>query len=204
MHDAAENFRVWFGASKVVDAGGSPLVVYHGAKSDFASFSLKHFGASDEGLVGKGFYFTYNPEEASGYALNEQFGKGDAPNVIAVYLCLENPFVITQGVLPDGRKISEIHRGGITSAAGNEIRNMVDAEGHDGVIFASRDGQVRHAIAFFPEQIKSALGNVGAYRKDDPDICDRRSVDLILRQRAIHAAALVESARTSRPRSISP
>jgi len=53
-------------ATKVVDQNGKPLAVYHGTTSAFSSF--------DEGkldlhaLFGPGFYFTEDPEVASGYA----------------------------------------------------------------------------------------------------------------------------------------
>lgn len=39
------NLRNWFGDSKVVDADGKPLVVYHGTNADFNEFNpLQHFG----------------------------------------------------------------------------------------------------------------------------------------------------------------
>ena len=142
-----KNFNDWFGASKILDDSGAPMVFYHGTKSDFSHFDIKKFGASDEGLVGKGFYFTYNPEEASNYALNEQYGKGDGPNVMPVFLSITNPFVITQGVMPDGRKISDMHRGGIDSRVGNEVRRMVEEAGHDGIVFTLTN---RKAPAFRP------------------------------------------------------
>lgn len=69
-------FRRWFGDSKVVDANGGPLVVYHGTNEDFDVFDRKK---SRVGKWGKGFYFTTSREEASSY------GK----NVIPVYLKAE-------------------------------------------------------------------------------------------------------------------
>jgi hypothetical protein len=163
-------FARWFGDSKVVDENGEPLVVYHGSKDDFDQFDPKMFGASDDGLVGKGYYFTYNPEEASGYALNETFGRGSGsgPNVLPVYVSLKNPFVITHGVLPDGRNIRDVHAGPINSKGGAEVRKLAEAAGHDGIIFASREGEVRHVIAWEPTQIKSAIGNRGTFDPADP------------------------------------
>lgn len=188
-----DNFKAWFGASKMLDESGAPMVLYHGTKSDFASFDMKKFGTSDEGIVGKGFYFTYNPEEASGYALNEQFGKGEGPNVVPVFLSIANPFIITQGRMPDGRLLSEMHRGGITSKIGNEIRQRAEAAGHDGIVCTNTAGHVRHAIAFRPEQIKSALGNSGLFCKNNPDLCDRLPLDLVPLQRATQATNFVKS-----------
>jgi hypothetical protein len=165
-------FKRWFGESKIVDPEGNPLVVYHGSKDDFDQFDPKMVGASDAGLVGKGYYFTYNPEEASGYALNETFGRdsGSGPNVLPVYVSLKNPFVITHGVLPDGRNIRDVHAGPINSKGGAEVRKLAEEAGHDGIIFASREGEVRHVIAWEPTQIKSAIGNRGSFDPNDPRI----------------------------------
>lgn len=138
-------------------------MVYHGTKADFESFDLKKCGASDEGLAGPGFYFTYNPEEASGYALNEHFGRGDAPNVRPVYVALQNPLLISNGVLPDGRTLKDFHGGiGIQRRGGQALRQWADDAGHDGVMWVTEEGHVRHVVAFRPEQVTSIF-NVGRY-----------------------------------------
>ena len=36
-----DNFRVWFGDSKVVDSSGNPIIVYHATKNDFKVFNFK-------------------------------------------------------------------------------------------------------------------------------------------------------------------
>lgn len=45
----SDAFRKWFGDSKVVDADGKPLVVYHGTGADFNVFDLSKFGLTDNG-----------------------------------------------------------------------------------------------------------------------------------------------------------
>jgi hypothetical protein len=57
------SFMDWFGNSKVVDANGRPLVVYHGTLSDFTQFKL-----SKEGSLGTGIYFTPQTPFANSYA----------------------------------------------------------------------------------------------------------------------------------------
>lgn len=47
-------FKRWFGDSKVVDANGNPLVVYHGTPNEFSMFL-------------QGAYFTEHPAEAGAY-----------------------------------------------------------------------------------------------------------------------------------------
>lgn len=49
-------FKRWFGDSKVVDADGLPLVVFHGTLSDFTRFNKKR--ANPESNFGQAFYFS--------------------------------------------------------------------------------------------------------------------------------------------------
>lgn len=72
-------FRDWFGDSKVVDADGKPLVVYHGTREIFEAFDLNKLGRNGMAL-GAGFYFTNSKELAGGY--------GDT---MEVYLSAKNP-----------------------------------------------------------------------------------------------------------------
>lgn len=78
------NFWKWFGKSKVVDAQGRPLVMYHGTNQDIARFGYEY---ADKGnsAYGMGFYFTNMPHTASGYAT------GDNSNVIPTYLSIKKP-----------------------------------------------------------------------------------------------------------------
>ena len=52
-------FKKWFGDSKVVDANGDPLVVYHGTDQDFSVFRTKN------GLIVSGSYFANDVETAN-------------------------------------------------------------------------------------------------------------------------------------------
>jgi len=166
-------FKKWFGNSKVVDKDGKPLVVYHGTKSDFGAFDLKRAGASDDGLAGRAFYLTYNPEEASGYAEGDNFGRGDSPNVMPVFVSMQNPLRIVDGKLPDGRSVMSVHNGfgsGINSKGGAEVQRIANEGGHDGVMWVRRDGGVGHVAVFRPNQIKSATGNRGTFDPSEADI----------------------------------
>ena len=56
-------FKKWFGDSKVVDAEGKPLVVYHGSRvSGFETFDLSKIDAHHVG-----FFFTSNLKMAQTY-----------------------------------------------------------------------------------------------------------------------------------------
>lgn len=80
-------FKKWFGDSKVVDADGNPLVVYHGTQADFNSFSNEPNG----GLIGTGHYFTDKPSDPHANK------RGDGANIMPVYLKLNNPIESTVG-----------------------------------------------------------------------------------------------------------
>jgi hypothetical protein len=61
-------FRAWFGTSKVVDAQGNPLPVYHGTgRADRVGTRFRKARAT----AGPMSYFTDNPEIASGYAIGK-------------------------------------------------------------------------------------------------------------------------------------
>jgi len=61
-----EAFKRWFGDSKVVDAQGKPLVVYHGTRGKFTTFDYSKIGEQGR-AEGAGFYFTNSKKVASGY-----------------------------------------------------------------------------------------------------------------------------------------
>lgn len=69
-------FKRWFGESKVVDAQGQPLVVYHGTDGDFNVFKKSKYGSN-----GPGIYFTTER------SLAEAHGK----RVIEAYVKIEGP-----------------------------------------------------------------------------------------------------------------
>lgn len=67
--EGVRNFWRGFGDSKVVDAQGRPLVVYHGTPSDFDSFSGKFLGKVTRATSSKsGFFFASTPRTAQSYA----------------------------------------------------------------------------------------------------------------------------------------
>lgn len=81
-------FLAWFSGSKIVDANGMPMKVYHGTNEKFKSFEENFMGANEDGrgsgAWGKGFYFSEEPKVSAGY------GK----NIMAVYLNIKRPLVL--------------------------------------------------------------------------------------------------------------
>lgn len=90
------NFQRWFGDSKVTDAKGEPLVVYHGTSRDLTVFDP---GQSRSGAAGPAGWFSRNTGLASDYAqgtsrLRRRAGEEVAEQVYPAYLKVDNPLRI--------------------------------------------------------------------------------------------------------------
>ena len=89
--------------TKVVDANGKPLTVYHGTGATFEKFEqgrarpMPESGYwQAEGLFGPGIYLTESKEIATSYA-----GKGVGTTVKGVNLDIRNPFVLDAPISVD-------------------------------------------------------------------------------------------------------
>jgi N12 class adenine-specific DNA methylase len=145
-------FKRWFGKSKVVDANGKPLVVYHGSPSEFYKFDPY---ASMDG----GFYFTGDRRLAESFSKDEA---GERITLHEVYLSLQNPKTI------DLRGEQQPDQDAMRS-----MFEQAKSDGHDGVVLLNVrefNGTGTQYVAFRPEQIKSAIGNDGSFDPTNPDI----------------------------------
>jgi len=153
-----EEFKQWFGDSKVVDKDGKPQVMYTGTSKDkdFSFFKIP----------GNGAWFSSNPEEASMYAKeNDSMGfKYDpskrnyvpintASRVLPVYLSIQNPAKLSKEDDEAMRYASNYKK------VQTNIFSRLLSEGYDGVDM----GGGTWVVLKSPDQIKSAIGNVGAY-----------------------------------------
>lgn len=82
-------FKRWFGDSKVVDAQGKPLVVYHGTGKDFGDVFNTQGGTGK--TADTGAFFSSSTATANSYA------SGEARNVMPVYITLKTPLVVDAG-----------------------------------------------------------------------------------------------------------
>jgi hypothetical protein len=133
-------FKRWFGDSKVVDAEGKPLVVYHGTNNDFNEFRPS-----------QKFGHAYFASESKSYA--NAMATGDGGNVMPVFVSMKNPRVIS---------FSEYSADALDRA-------MTDGS-VDGLIAVDENGVKQVIVAFDSTQIKSASGNRGTFDPKDPDI----------------------------------
>lgn len=127
-------FRQWFAGSRVVDAAGEPLLMWHGTTKKFDEFDESFM--ADSGAYGRGFYFTNH------YPLAQEYSDGGAP--IGAYLSIQEPWV-------DDRT-----RGRMRSFRG--MAGKLEGLGHDGVLLLQPDDEVVggiyvEAVALHPQQI---------------------------------------------------
>lgn len=86
--EGLRNFWRWFGDSKVVDAQGRPLVVYHGGKAGVEAFDPAKAGTIQTSDWGRGIYFTPAKWQAQGYATDAQMA--DDPREKELYQAIED------------------------------------------------------------------------------------------------------------------
>lgn len=193
-------FKAWFGDSKVVDAEGKPLKVYHGTTVDeaFGEFKEKDFKEpSKQFLLDIGIHFSGSTDTASLYA-NPNKRRGDigsgksgvTPKVYPVYINIKNPLDLTSGIDSNVkeklfREHSKFFKGGKSKVLFDVdpillIQDLQRKMGREtlqtfikGIGF---DGviynwnQSDNYLVFEPTQIKSAISNTGAFSRTDPRI----------------------------------
>ena len=158
-----DNHRQWFGDSKVVDAKGNPLKMYHGTDQDFTQFKA--------GLNEPGIFFTSSPIAAEPYSIG--LGKENG-RTIPAHLSIKNPYHMTK----DELQSLQLDQNGIAGGIKGYVKELKKA-GYDGIYVPAEkyDGGPKWDeryhdvwIAFHPTQIKSAIGNRGTYDPTNPDI----------------------------------
>lgn len=189
-------FKAWFGDSKVVDADGKPLVVYHGT-NDGATVTRKYdfdlrktvvsepvdFEAFTMG-VGGGVSFS-DAARAGTYAVRSDGVELPGGRVIPVYLSLQNPLIYDAG----GRHWSNVNGGKSRREIMdiNALAIKAKADGRDGLIVKNvgdggttdthSDPSTTYA-AFAPAQIKSVF-NRGTWDANDRAILAEEAESLI-------------------------
>ena len=195
----SQQFKRWFGdwqnkpetASKVVNADGTPKIMYRGGNETFNIFDRKKSKYSN--LYGRGFYFTDSESHAKQY--------GD---VRSYYLNIRNPLPTQERTITrrqmrkfleavaenedyglenygydatvnsvlnsvygknDFAMLYDVNQTAIGDmVAAVELFNEVNGTNFDGLILDTE------TVAFNSNQIKSATDNVGTFDRDNPDI----------------------------------
>ncbi|HRM83988.1 MAG TPA: hypothetical protein PLY99_16735, partial [Acidovorax temperans] len=187
-------FKRWFAGSRVVDADGKPMVVYHGTFSGEAitAFDLE----KGNGMV----WTTSQPSYAS------EFTGRASGAVYPLYASIKKPFDASKFTGEKSIKYwkQKLQAAGVDAskidwsivdfapeygskynfydlfphAGNNEAKSgaleAIQAAGFDGLIAPAEEGMSKKGgfnyVAFSPTQIKSATGNSGAFDPANPDI----------------------------------
>ncbi|MDD4913285.1 MAG: hypothetical protein PHP57_13410 [Sideroxydans sp.] len=192
-------FKKWFGDSKVADADGKPLVVYHGTASDVSEFDPNRAGDVQKSDWGKGIYFTPNADTADYYRGEAAKNKDTESNRLFDLLEKEEKKTTWSNGTPKyteeydkllkqfraSRSDAENVSGSVmpvylniknplvqpyTSMPDPYLAERAEAAGHDGIFVLSPSGSIDEIVAFHPTQIKSAIGNNGNFDPNDPNI----------------------------------
>ncbi len=153
----SQQFKRWFGdwknhpesASKVVNADGTPKVVYHGTNAEFNTFQQEN-----------GAYFFSESRDYAESMADERRGN----RIIEAYLKMKNPYTVKLSPEQFTDNIAEA-----------PFIRYAKEHGRDGVIF-EYDGSKedlaydKFYVVFDSTQIKSATDNIGTFDKTNPDI----------------------------------
>lgn len=193
IQSRSKKLKEFLGKSKVVNESGSPRITSHTTDAVFNEFSLDHFGRTDDGFHGKGIYFApysrkytatkevspgiYKPDKIADYPTGGGYGPIDYPS----YLRIENPMPKeTSGFFGRSGKGSYWKTKGVPLEDIGKVpvedlqkRVVVDdvttlwKGKHDGNIVRHHPAQDVSEYVTHPENIKSALGNVGFFDRNN-------------------------------------
>jgi len=192
--------------SKVVDAKtGEPLVVYHGTNADFVAFDNNRLGESSAHKSAKlGSFFSASPRVAEAFAGERWEGwplkrvLASGANTMSALINIRNPIELSAAEF-----VARFVRGNESAQA---FRGRAEADGFDGAVVRG-DANLSEAIggeeygadawvAFRPTQIKSAIGNSGAFDPTNQSTIaalDRGSMNRIERALDAGDAAVVRA-----------
>jgi hypothetical protein len=175
-------FQSWFGDSQIVDDNGDPMVMYHGTippvtgREEFLTEGISVFRRGTGGAI----FVSADPDVAASYA-------GVNGSIYPLYVRAENPFdyenadnvsqVIEQWRkdsvnLPGSTRDRQITEGMVNGnwrvIESNEIQDAIKASGFDAYYVAEQGA--KNLAVYEPTQLKSAVGNVGAFDPNRPEI----------------------------------
>lgn len=176
-------FKNWYGHSRV------PKVVYHFTGADFDEFDTtrsdlgSHFG---------------NLAQASFRADLLTGRPGDTPNIMPVWLSIQNPLrlkdtgsfhadaiakqLVSKGIIDRDyakRMVKEIEADWKKKKHYDaEVVQAIKKAGYDGVVYKNQhEGDGDSWIIFDPNQAKSAIGNNGSFDSNSPKVTEDEEID---------------------------
>lgn len=169
LQTKSEAFRRWFGDSKVVDADGQPLNLYHGTAADFTVFDQSRAGsATGHATSALGIFMSSDRRAAQSYAEKASDGMPGYGRVMDLYASIQNPYLMS---VEESQEVEN-------PLQARRLRTRLEQQGYDGIRLKGTPVW----IAFNNYQVKSATDNTGAFDEFDPDIRFSRSSDNATRE----------------------
>ena len=170
-------FKQFFKRSGFINSSGQPMTMYHATDAD-----ITEFRTSEDGKLGAGIYLSSVPKYVTQYA--------PEGNVMPLYVSAQNPFILNiraesvkstlASKLPFVNGINQQMEAAVTlltqgkkrlkDLTGQQVQNLFKRNGYDGILARDDEGNIIEATVFKPEQVKSAIGNVGTYSPKSKDI----------------------------------
>lgn len=183
-------FKRWFGNSKVRNDDGTPKVLYHGTPHDFSEFKP---GGADPNNMPSGHAIWLSPDADHQPAAHNIGWRGEyreGTNVMPVYVKMERPLLIDDK--PTMEWARKVFAGGsieFPQLMPKRWMDEVTRDGeYDGIIF---DGEAlgwgkgtTEYIVFDPRQVKSAIGNSGAFDPNHPDVTKSHTTPVLFIRRS--------------------
>jgi hypothetical protein len=167
-----EEFKQWFGDSKVVDEDGNPMVVYHATKNNFFAFDPKKLTKNTKHPTAKlGFFAAVNPESTDDFVtVPYGIGKGTyeaGANIMPLYASIKNPVTIPSGqFVLQSMALQNMKKKDADKFINDFIQSLRD-EGHDGILITAdktgrglaggKEFSSDNWVALDPNQFKSAF-----------------------------------------------
>jgi len=173
-----------------VNKNGNPSIFYHGTSVDFDEFKVGKTG---------GIFFAKEVKDAERFASGDlKRSEEGSPNVMPVYLKVEKPFIFN--VTKDEKMVDDFFYEYFKRATwinkksqkeilkdkwnkfeqnmmsfgiiSKESREFLIKRGYDAIVVKSDSGADQYAV-FYPNQIKSAIGNTGKFSNSSNKITEK-------------------------------
>ncbi len=181
-----ENFKKWFKQSKVKNLNGNPQIMYHGTYQSFDMFDKNKIG-SRFSADNEGFFAISCPKIASNYAEYEEGFPNSSPNVMPLFVSIQNPLIVdhkflaSEGMAPIGVRDCVID---FWDNYQDLILTWADERKSDGILLIDESKLkskdiVMMSVAFKANQLKSAIGNSGSFDPKSSSLIDSKDLSLI-------------------------
>lgn len=170
-------FKKWFGKSQITESWegvGDPRVLYHATTGNFDTFR-KGKDATDPLGPGSGPVIFMGTDPSDLRAAHNVGGADgrfkDGTNVMPLYASIKKPMYVTlkRGSQPSEAEQYSLSKGWPVLWTQKDV-DALSAAGFDGAVIFSDDNTPTEVVAFNPSQVKSAIGNSGAFDPKDARI----------------------------------